>query len=183
MHTRFFTQYLKAATQLWRSWIKSKKIGQSFSDLADSSMVDDYDPTLIPRLMKDHQEILEYNAKITKSALKDDWSRIHLDFIQLNKLLHKHFATESHALYARLEDAYAPRSEEYRMIVFIRQEMDMTGSNFIEFIEFYADIAKNSIKQRSFTHEFNEQCYALRNKISLEENSLYPIYDLLYKKG
>lgn len=180
---KFFFKYLKVSPQTFDFIVGTKSSRNSAINPNYSNMVfGKYDPKLLIQLTYDHRKVMAYCDNIAAFAKNDDWLQVNIAIIDLMNIMCEHRKVEFRYLYARLEYSYKTKSEEHDMINFIRKEMKKTSTSFFKFCEYHLDISESPQKQQSFYKEFLRQHYSLKTKIELEESSLFPIYDLLYKK-
>ncbi|WP_143691428.1 hemerythrin domain-containing protein [Wohlfahrtiimonas larvae] len=149
------------------------------SDKNNDSESTDYNPELITNLINEHKDIIEISNSIKNLAQKREWDLAQEQLKYLSKLITMHMNAETVTLYRILEHIHTPNSLEVEMIKFIRQEMTSVGIDLINFIKKYNSIESEQWDKRVFIYEYNKLLYTLTARIELEENTLYPLYEIL----
>lgn len=150
--------------------------------LSHSNLTTVYNPNLIPLLLHEHQEIIRFCLLIQDLAQESRWAEVQSQMKLLASLLHHHMDAETATLYAQMQGTHAPNSQETEIIQLIRSEMRAIGNELLDLINFYTTLNSNQINQAEFLKQFSKTFYRLRCRIELEESTLYPLYEVLYKK-
>jgi len=141
---------------------KKKKIGPEF------------DKKLIKRLQADHIQLVNQVGKIETAYAKENEKNIKRELQILKSLTLDHFIKEDLKLYWYLKTFYKEKHQTLEEIKYFEESLKDIQVAVINFLDQYAkpDVLLNS----TFKNEFDGIVEALANRISKEENNLYPLY-------
>lgn len=135
--------------------------------------VGDYDPSLIPSLEHQHDELLEHYSNILQFAKKGKTAaaKYHLGKMRLD--LSTHLLTENHLLYSYMsKNLKDPVSRS--MAHSFKEEMDGIGKDVMAFLTAYT--RDEAVIDDSFIRQLEKIGAALAARIEQEQSKLYKLY-------
>ena len=135
-----------------------------------------YDPELIPKLKKDHSDLLNLYNRIDAALSKERFQSIPQLLSEFRSGLQAHLLVENVRLYVYLRHQLATNTETADLINGFSREMEDIGRAVMGFIRKYSDSSIDANNVGSFTQEFKEIGAALVKRIQREEQDLYSLY-------
>lgn len=135
-----------------------------------------YDPELIPKLKKDHSDLLNMYNRIDTALSKEKFESIPQLLSEFRSGLQAHLLVENVRLYVYLRHQLATNMETADLINGFSREMEDIGRVVMGFIRKYSDSAIDATNVAAFTQEFKGIGAALVKRIQREENDLYSLY-------
>ncbi len=136
-----------------------------------------YNPSMIKILESEHQRLFEIYTEIKKLLEENaDFSIIVDKLDSLKVLLTIHVDFENQFLYSYLEDRYSNKKDKLTFIEKADKDMQKIVDVALNFIEECSNYELYSKKRMKFIEEFNAIGDILIERISFEENQLYPLY-------
>lgn len=135
-----------------------------------------YTPTLIDELEQEHRAIAQCFAQMRAAAQKEDIHTVVTTLGQFKKKLTAHLYKENMKLYMYLQYALTSQPYDYAQMRELRKEMDKIATSSMQFMTKYQQLENNPALIKTFATDLAELNKALSMRITLEETSLFPLY-------
>ena len=137
-----------------------------------------YDAGLVPRLKKDHVQLLTIFTRMMTAAKQPDYPRIKLHLDAFQKLFNAHALSEYTKLYIFLDHAFKQDPENYELIHEFKREMNEIGRAVRAFYAKWMEMDINAFNVEDFLRQADGVGQVLVRRIKTEEERLYEIYDM-----
>ncbi len=136
-----------------------------------------FDMSLIGSLESDHVKILDLFYEVLLFAKNKDYKNVHLSLVDFAAVFTDHIQVEDDHLYTYLKILASTRSQlEQRVVSNFSSEMKDISISISTFLTQSAFIPVNENNVDLFIEELQQIEPLLLNRISREEEVLYPIY-------
>jgi len=137
-----------------------------------------YDQALVPRLKKDHAQLLTLFTRMINAARQPDYQKIKLHMDAFQKLFNAHALSEYTKLYIFLDHAFKQDPENYELIHEFKREMNEIGRAVRAFYTRWMAMEIDAFNVEDFLKQADGMGKVLIRRIKTEEERLYEIYDM-----
>ncbi|MEO6921794.1 MAG: hemerythrin domain-containing protein [Collimonas sp.] len=138
----------------------------------------EYDEKLIPQLKGDHAALLLMYSTVANKMSADKWDAVPASLREMRMAMYGHLLTEGVKLYSYMRRSLAEDPALHDVYRSYKREMDGIGRVAFDFFDKYQ--GKEWIVSRdarvTFKDEFENLGKVLVDRITREENILYPLY-------
>lgn len=135
-----------------------------------------YDPNLINRLIRDHQQLLKLAGEIDSAFKKEDYEAFYEHLGNFRFYLQAHLLSESTQFYNYLEHHLKEDEVNRQIIQDFRLEMNDIARAALTFVKKYHVKPFDMTIAPIFPEEMTQVSSLLVKRISREEEALYPLY-------
>jgi len=135
-----------------------------------------YRSDLITKLVDDHRKLVALYTDINNTFAAGDLTGAVTRLRYFKTGIQEHLLTEKIQLYVYLQYLLAEDKLAYDLMRSLHKEMDGIGRAVLAFLEKYDSLDKNRMLLETFPTEFKAIGGVLVDRISREENTLYPLY-------
>jgi regulator of sigma D len=137
-----------------------------------------FNPDLISKLKKDHQELLVVFARIVEASENSQFSEISKNLRELKIAFNGHIVHEETKFYGYLENLFKPakHATERKIARDLRNEMRGISKAVTDFCEKWITTTVAAESHKDFDGELEAIGEALVTRINLEESTLYTLY-------
>ncbi|MGB7192496.1 MAG: hemerythrin domain-containing protein [Collimonas pratensis] len=138
----------------------------------------EYDEKLIPQLKGDHAALLLMYSTVANKMSADKWDAVPAALREMRMAMYGHLLTEGVKLYSYMRRSLAEDPALHDVYRSYKREMDGIGRVAFDFFDKYQ--GKEWVVSRdarvTFKDEFENLGKVLVDRITREENILYPLY-------
>ncbi|AIY43350.1 hypothetical protein LT85_4192 [Collimonas arenae] len=138
----------------------------------------EYDEKLIPQLKGDHAALLLMYSTVANKMSADKWDTVPGSLREMRMAMYGHLLTEGVKLYSYMRRSLAEDPALHDVYRSYKREMDGIGRVAFDFFDKYQ--GKEWVVSRdaraAFKEEFENLGKVLVDRITREENILYPLY-------
>lgn len=136
-----------------------------------------YRDDLVPKLKKDHQELLAIYEAIEKSFFDGSIEQTVIGLEGFRTLIQSHLLLENVSLYVYLRRS-RPNKKEQSIVTGYQKEMDGIGKAVLDFVGKYQELGRPGKHglMISFPNDLATVGQILEERIKREEMQLYPLY-------
>ncbi len=127
---------------------------------------------LVDKLKSDHKTLVELLNKVQKLGVGSEQTKGLL--LQAKSTLINHLKKEDQELYPTLHKAAKTNEDIQRRVNSFGKDMEEI-TKFV--LQFFDKIEKGTYTQMDYARNFGKLMSVLNNRISREENILYPLYE------
>jgi hemerythrin-like domain-containing protein len=164
---------------MWIDMLLGKKNGEEAADKTAGSKPEapiQYNPKLVPELKDEHQAALRLLEQIGQAHSAGNAAEASALLEKFGGVLTAHLLKEDFRLYAYLEHSLTSDPATQTIVRQFHDEMGSTGKAALGFLAKYRSIAAAPALPESFAAELADLGKLLRERISREEATLYPMY-------
>lgn len=135
-----------------------------------------YDPQLIDKFKNDHHQLLGLFGGIKSAFDAGNYALVAENLDKFRSGLQAHLLVENVRLYIYLEHMLAGDETSYELVHGFRREMEGIGRVAVAFLTKYKMIGVDKDLAESFGRELDGIGKVLVDRITREEETLYPLY-------
>ena len=137
-----------------------------------------YDEKLIPQLKSDHAALLLMYSSVANKMSAGTWDAVPASLREMRMAMYGHLLTEGVKLYSYMRRSLAEEQNLLEVYRSYKKEMDGIGRIAFDFFDKYQgkDWLASPDSRLSFKAEFDNLGKVLVDRITREENILYPLY-------
>ncbi|GAC1524163.1 MAG: hypothetical protein NVS3B11_24810 [Collimonas sp.] len=137
-----------------------------------------YDEKLIPQLKGDHAALLLMYSSVANKMSDGAWDAVPASLREMRMAMYGHLLTEGVKLYSYMRRSLAEEQNLLEVYRSYKKEMDGIGRVAFDFFDKYQgkDWLASPDSRASFKTEFDNLGKVLVDRITREENILYPLY-------
>ncbi|SFB24922.1 Hemerythrin HHE cation binding domain-containing protein [Collimonas sp. OK607] len=137
-----------------------------------------YDEKLIPQLKGDHAALLLMYSSVANKMSAGTWDAVPTSLREMRMAMYGHLLTEGVKLYSYMRRSLAEEQNLLEVYRSYKKEMDGIGRIAFDFFDKYQgkDWLASPDARSSFKAEFDNLGKVLVDRITREENILYPLY-------
>ncbi|SDX60927.1 Hemerythrin HHE cation binding domain-containing protein [Collimonas sp. OK242] len=137
-----------------------------------------YDEKLIPQLKGDHAALLLMYSSVANKMSAGAWDAVPASLREMRMAMYGHLLTEGVKLYSYMRRSLAEEPNLLEVYRSYKKEMDGIGRFAFDFFDKYQgkDWLASADSRSSFKAEFDHLGKVLADRITREENILYPLY-------
>lgn len=137
-----------------------------------------YDEKLIPQLKSDHAALLLMYSSVANKMSAGTWDAVPASLREMRMAMYGHLLTEGVKLYSYMRRSLAEEQNLLEVYRSYKKEMDGIGRVAFDFFDKYQgkDWLASADSRSSFKTEFDNLGKVLVDRITREENILYPLY-------
>ncbi|WP_211453276.1 hemerythrin domain-containing protein [Collimonas antrihumi] len=137
-----------------------------------------YDEKLIPQLKGDHAALLLMYSSVANKMSAGTWDGVPASLREMRMAMYGHLLTEGVKLYSYMRRSLAEEQNLLEVYRSYKKEMDGIGRVAFDFFDKYQgkDWLASADSRSSFKAEFDNLGKVLVDRITREENILYPLY-------
>lgn len=135
-----------------------------------------YDPQLIDKFKNDHHQLLGLFGAIKSAFDAGNYALVAENLDKFRSGLQAHLLVENVRLYIYLEHMLAGDETSYELVHGFRREMEGIGRVAVAFLTKYKTIGVDKDLAASFGRELDGIGKVLVDRITREEETLYPLY-------
>jgi roadblock/LC7 domain-containing protein len=136
-----------------------------------------YDPKLIATLRKEHAHLEKTFERIKTAAQSGNFNEVRQLLVHLKSALQAHILTENVRLYSYIGNLSREDPEQARRMYAFRTEMNTIAREVVAFVKRYQKCDFSSRREREmFASDYKVVGARLEQRLTREENDLYPLY-------
>lgn len=139
-----------------------------------------YDGGLVEKLKDDHQELVRIFTAIKTAAQEGHYSQIPLLLSNLKLAFQTHIMLENVKFYVYVQQHFAEDTDTAVFIGDVRKEMDDIARTVVKFVKTYSSTRLGRDTAAEFNAELEQIGAVLLQRVQLEENRLYALYQPKY---
>jgi regulator of sigma D len=135
-----------------------------------------YDPSLIGKLKKDHEELFVIFDQLNIALKKSDFHRVTVKLYELRIAFTGHILVEEVRFYVYFSRLKGLQEEEKRYVKALRDDMRGITNVLVAFCEKWVSSGITHASSLAFEQELGGVGAALTSRVDLEESTLYTLY-------
>lgn len=149
----------------------AKSAGRASSEIA-------YDAGLIDKLKEEHRELIGILIAVRKAAAEGRYNQLSDLLASFKHSFLNHIGLENVKLYVYMQQHGAQDPDTLNSVSDVRKEMNEIARMVMKFIDAHIADLPSPVTVTNFTAQLDQAEAVLTKRIQIEENHLYPLYQL-----
>lgn len=135
-----------------------------------------YDPALVDRLKKEHQELVRLFTAIKTATAECHFNQLPGLLADFKHAFLNHVGLENVKIYVYMQQHWEVDAETLNFVSGVRKEMNEIARVVMKFIDMHLANEPSPVSVMMFNAELDKVGAALLKRVEIEENRLYTLY-------